>query len=191
MRFSRSTFALMLALSSAPTSAHAAPDVVMFGATWCGPCRAVKQHLEANRVPFTYRDIDDERHRAAFIQEGAGGIPLVLVGREKIRGANLERLRSTLERAGIVKPAAPSAAAAKGETYGGHPAAWWQAQFRELRAQVAEAGEKARALEKVAGDDVEKGVVAKLKEERGILEASLDQLENDASNVALPRKYRE
>src|SRR5206468_914919 len=101
---------------------------------------------------------------------------------DKVRGANLEKLRALLEHAGILKSQAPQAPAGGGPTFGGYSAEWWQAQFREARAQIADVSQRASALERVAGDDVEKGVVRRLKEHKRILEASLDQLESDASN---------
>jgi glutaredoxin len=181
-------FALAFALTH---EALAAPEVIMFGASWCGPCRAVKQHFEANRIPFTYRDIDDPKHREAFMQEGPGGIPLVKVGGEKVRGADLVRIRAMLVRAGVAKAEPPPPPGTNVTLYGGHSPEWWQSQFKELRALIAETGQRARDMEKSAQDDVEKAGVQKMKDEQKILDATLDQLESDASNVSLPRKYRE
>ncbi len=85
----------------------------------------------------------------------------------------------------------PQLVAQGAELFGGQRAEWWQAQFRELRARISELGEAAKSAERAAQFDDEKEAVARMKQDKKILEASLDQLENDASNVSLPRKYRE
>jgi glutaredoxin len=182
--------ALVLCVTAPSSIALAAdPEVKMFGATWCGPCRAVKQFLEQSHVEFAYYDIDDPKNREAFRQTGSRGIPVLFVGREKILGANFERIQQTLERSGKIRPTALQRA--QPGTYGGHRPEWWQAQFRELRKQVADLDAEITALAKSATDSYEKEVVARRREDKKIAEETLDQLESDASNVSLPRNYRE
>ncbi|MCS6900067.1 MAG: glutaredoxin family protein [Myxococcales bacterium] len=38
----------------------AAPQVIVYGASWCGPCHDAQAFLKAHGVPFTYHDIDVE-----------------------------------------------------------------------------------------------------------------------------------
>lgn len=174
-----------IVVAFAALAPSAPPELVMFGATWCGPCKAVRAYFEQNRVPYTYRDIDDEQNRAAFRAEGGGGIPLVIAGASKVRGANLPALAKL---AGLEKQAAP--AKPGGESYGGHSPTWWQEQFQDLRTRIDRARTEARDLEAAAADHHEKEVLARMKENLKILEASLDVLENEASNAGVPRKYR-
>ncbi|MCK6552628.1 glutaredoxin family protein [Myxococcota bacterium] len=190
---SRVTLALTVAVASAlSASASAAePTVRMFGASWCGPCAAVKQFLEAVQVPFVYLDVDDAKNREAFLREGGeGGIPYLVIGTEKIRGANLPKITDALTRSGALR-ARPDLTSRGVDLYGGQPAEWWQAQFRELRARIAALDDAVKSAERSAQFDDEKATVQRMKQDKKILEASVDQLENDASNVSLPRKYRE
>src|SRR5688500_9218171 len=190
MRWVTSALAALLFVSAAGES-EAAPEVKMFGASWCGPSRVVKQFLDQNRIPYTYLDVDDDKNREAFRRESSqGGIPLIVIGSEKITGATLPAIATALERGGAAKSmqAPPKSG---GGTYGGHSPAWWQSQFRDLRSRIEDLDRRTKAFERVAGDNVEKEVLDRMKDDCKILQASLDQLEVDASNVSLPRNFRE
>lgn len=182
----------VFALVVLPSTSHAAPAVEVYGAQWCGPCKVVQRFLRGQAVPFTYVDIDTEAGRRAYaaVSPDGGGIPLVVIAGERIRGANLSLIRSVLQRRGqLTKPAAP--ATSEGEQYGGQPAEWWEAEFRALRARVAKMEQRVKHLDAVAVDHYERGeVLERLKQDLRILRASLDQLEIDASRVNLPRKHR-
>jgi glutaredoxin len=179
--------ALMLTLFAA---AEAEAGVTMYGAAWCGPCRTVKAFLGSTGVAFEYVDIDEPAGRARYLEARGSykGIPLIEIGRTQIRGANLEAIGAALERENLLKSAPPKAG---GTTYGGHSPEWWQQQFRDLRRSLAEMEAAVAAKKKDAIDHYEKELLAGLEENRDILAQSIDQLENDASNVSLPRKYRE
>ena len=60
--------------------------VVMYSATWCGYCRRAKTYLAKNHIAYTNVDIDTLDGRAAFMQAGKGGVPLLQSGNRKIRG---------------------------------------------------------------------------------------------------------
>lgn len=174
-----------------PSTTFAADEVTVYGATWCGPCGAVKAFLSQNGVRHQFVDIDSADGRARY--ESARGdfraIPLTTIGTRSVRGANLESLREALQQAKLVPDGAP-AGDGKGTTYGGHAPQWWQLQFRQLRAQLAKIDQQIAEGEKVAIDHYEKELLTKLKENREIVSQSIDQLENDASNVSLPRNFR-
>lgn len=172
-----STLLLASLITAAP------PEVKMYGASWCGPCYAVKSYLEQNKVPFRYLDIDDEKNFAEFLGEGGTSIPLVIIGREKIVGSNFERIAQSLSLAAQKQTT--------GEAYGGYPPSWWQAQFRDLRTRSADLAAKIDTLSRKASFDDEKRIVELLKRQQKIIDASIDTLEADASRVSLPRKYRE
>lgn len=66
------------------SSAGSGAGVVLYGASWCGACRAAKQWLRAKAVPFVERDVEGdasaraekvEKARAAGVN--SGGIPLL------------------------------------------------------------------------------------------------------------------
>lgn len=181
---------LLLVLLGAPR-VHAGNRVVVYGAGWCGPCRAVKSHLKELGVPFDYLDIDEEGNREAFesVTGDRGGIPLTLIDNEKVRGARLNELRLVLERRGV-KTNGKAARPTGGEVYGDHAAAWWQQQFVDLRRRVSDLKQRIERVDREAVFNDEKAVRPRLEQDLKILQASLDDLEADASRVSLPRKYR-
>lgn len=186
MRLTLGWLLLFLGLS-APRVASA-QEVVMYGASWCGPCRAVRQYLDGIRAPYRYQDVDQPEAFVAFSKEGGGGIPLLKIGGDTIRGADLGAIGEALSKIGVIKGGA--APAPTGESYGGHRPDWWQQQFRDLRAQLAQLDQQLGGNKgSLFVDDQERG--ERLKQRRATMAASLDQLENDASKVSLPRKYRE
>jgi glutaredoxin len=174
-----------------PSTAFADEAVTMYGASWCGPCGAVKAFLQQNRVPFEYVDIDTDQGRQRYESARGGfkGIPLTVVQGQAIGGANLVSLADALKRGRLMQGDAVTAKS--GESYGGHSPSWWQQQFRGLRQKLAHMDQEVARGEKVAFDHHEKELLAKLKQDREIVAQSIDQLESDASNVSLPRKFRE
>lgn len=182
-------FTLLLSLP-ASTAFAGRTEVTMYGAKWCGPCRAVKGFLTRNKVPFEYVDIDTERGRSRYVAARGSykAIPLTVIGRQKILGANLKAIVTAFQQAHLLQGETPVASA--GEKYGGHSPEWWQVQFRQLRGQLALMDRAIEQKEKVAADNYEKELLAKMKENREIVQQSIDQLEVDASNVSLPRKFR-
>jgi glutaredoxin len=182
---------LLLAILLPSIASAEQPSVIMYGAAWCGPCGAVKAFMTQNRVPFEYVDIDTEpgRQRYEAARGGYRGIPLTIVNGQSIRGANLQSLAAVLIQAKLLASSAPPPAGS--ESYGGHSPAWWQAQFRQLRGQLVRMDQEVARGEKEAADHYDKELLAKLKDDREIVSQSIDQLETDASNVSLPRKYRE
>jgi glutaredoxin len=180
---------ILLSLSSSIAEAKA-PEVVVFGASWCGPCRSLKAFLEQAKVPHEYKDVDDPQNLDAYEKAARGqrGIPLTVVGgRDRILGFAPEKLMSALGRSGEQK-AAP---APVGVTlYGGKRAEEWQREFRELRAYQKTLEARLNQFEQVAGDELEKAELDKLRKRLAIAEDSLTLLENDASRYALPRSFR-
>lgn len=182
--------ALILSLFAVPAAAGQ-PQVTMYGAKWCGPCRALKSFLTRNRVPFEYVDIDSEGGRSRYVAARGSykGIPLTVIAGQKIRGANLKAIATALQRVRLLKDVAPEPSG--GKSYGGHSAEWWQVQFRQLRGQLELMDQAIERKEEVAADHYEKELLAKMKEDREIVQQSIDQLEVDASHVSLPRKFRQ
>ena len=83
--------------NTAPVSGEQ-PVVVMYATSWCGYCTAARTFFTANGIRFVERDIEQsstfhDEHRRL----GGQGVPLILVGDEKISGFNEARLRSLLK----------------------------------------------------------------------------------------------
>jgi glutaredoxin len=64
------------------------PVVTVYGTPWCGACKAVKQYLAGKRVPFAYKDIENDPTAARELQEKAAkmGIPTDRVPILDVRG---------------------------------------------------------------------------------------------------------
>lgn len=57
------------------------PIVVMFHASWCGPCKSMKPLIErlAGEVPFDLIGVDGGRDRELAASEGVRAVPSLLV----------------------------------------------------------------------------------------------------------------
>ena len=61
--------------------------VQLFTAVWCGYCRKAKAYLAERGIAFGEHDIDTPEGQLAFAQAGkASGIPLLLVGEQRVQG---------------------------------------------------------------------------------------------------------
>lgn len=85
------------------------PDgVVILTTQWCGYCAALRQHLQANAIPYTERDT--ERSWAGYwglYAVRARGVPVTAVGPEVILGFS-PRIDAALAEAGYRLQAQPS-----------------------------------------------------------------------------------
>ena len=73
------------------------PKVIMYATQWCGYCAAAREFFAANGVRYDERDIEQssvyaDEHRRL----GGSGLPLILVGDDRINGYNEGTLRSLL-----------------------------------------------------------------------------------------------
>ncbi len=60
--------------NAAPT-----PEIIMFGADWCGDCRRAKRVFDELRVPYRYVDLeaDPEAADVAYEISGRTNIPVI------------------------------------------------------------------------------------------------------------------
>lgn len=75
--------------------------VRLFGATWCGYCKLAKAHLA--RRGIAYEDVDVEASdsgRREYEALGGRGVPIILVGRQRMDGFDAAGLDDMLARAG-------------------------------------------------------------------------------------------
>jgi glutaredoxin 3 len=57
-------------------------NVVVYSASWCGYCRALKQKLEAMEIMFTEKNIDEDEVREEMNQKTSNNqtIPVLFIG---------------------------------------------------------------------------------------------------------------
>lgn len=72
--------------------------VVLLSAAWCGYCRRLRADLTAWGVPFTEFDVErSEPGRRALALLPGSGVPVLLVGTQRIAGYAPNRIRNALE----------------------------------------------------------------------------------------------
>ena len=91
-----------------PTEAAAAdpggtPVVTLYGASWCGACKAAREYLRSRRIPFADRDIERDQGAARELREkaerlgvGADRIPVLDVRGRLLIGFDKDRLEALL-----------------------------------------------------------------------------------------------
>jgi glutaredoxin len=69
------------------SSVDAGKNVVIFSASWCGTCKKAKTYMRRQGIPFTEYDIEkSSRAKSLYKQLGATGVPVILVGKERMNG---------------------------------------------------------------------------------------------------------
>jgi len=78
-------------------------EVVMYSTARCPYCRRAREHLTKKGIPFSEWDIETNPYaRAEYSTLKGRGVPLILVGKQRISGFNGPRLDKMLEKAGYV-----------------------------------------------------------------------------------------
>jgi glutaredoxin len=88
------------ALATVVRIAEKAP-VTMYMASWCAYCRQARAYLASRKID--YREVDVESSASAgkeFRGAGGRGVPLILVGGERLHGFSKESLDPLLRRGG-------------------------------------------------------------------------------------------
>ena len=89
--------------SAAPQPAASGQPVVMYATTWCPYCAKARDYFAKKGIPFVEHDIEKSAAtNAEFKRLGGRGVPLILVGGEKMSGFSeegFEALRSRAARA--------------------------------------------------------------------------------------------
>lgn len=61
--------------------------VVMYSASWCPVCKQAKRYFRDQRIDYTEYDIETSaRGKRDFETLGGGGVPIILVGRQRLNG---------------------------------------------------------------------------------------------------------
>ena len=74
-----------------------AKPVIMYDTAWCTYCKKAREYFARYKIEYTEYDIEkDEQAKRMYELMGGGGVPLLLVDGQKIRGFNLAKLNSAL-----------------------------------------------------------------------------------------------
>lgn len=82
-----------------PAAARAGP-VVMYATSWCPYCAKARAYFQRSGIAYTEHDIEKSASaHAEFKRLGGRGVPLILVGREKMSGFSEDGFDALLARA--------------------------------------------------------------------------------------------
>jgi len=77
------------------------PTVYMYGASWCGYCRIMREELEKRHIPYAEVDVEKSSDRALIEDAMAiDGFPVTYVGYERIDGEKVDAVLAALKTAG-------------------------------------------------------------------------------------------
>jgi glutaredoxin len=87
-----------------------AASVTVYGTRWCPYCRQAREYLQRHAFDYVEHDIEaSDRILADFHALGGNGIPLIVLGDERMQGFSPAGFEALLQRA----IAAPSASASR------------------------------------------------------------------------------
>ena len=68
-------------------SAASSGDVILYATDWCRYCRQARAFMQKNNIPYYEYDIEKStRGKDEYDRLGGGGVPLILINGEVIRG---------------------------------------------------------------------------------------------------------
>jgi glutaredoxin len=77
--------------------------VTMLSAQWCGVCQQAKAYMKGRKIAFEEWDIDQSDYARSKMRElGAKGVPVILIGKQKMVGFSPEGLDDMLQKAGAL-----------------------------------------------------------------------------------------
>ncbi len=77
-------------------------EVVLLTTASCGVCTLAKTYLAAKKIPFTELDVQtSSAGRAEYKRLKGNGVPIILVGGQRMNGFNAARLDQLLQQAGF------------------------------------------------------------------------------------------
>ncbi|MDH4172919.1 MAG: NrdH-redoxin [Betaproteobacteria bacterium] len=92
--------AFAAAAGSAPARAEATPQAVMYATSWCPYCAKARAYFARSGIAYVEHDIENSASaNAEFKRLGGRGVPLIVVGREKLSGFSEQGFEDMLARA--------------------------------------------------------------------------------------------
>lgn len=78
-----------------------AREVKILTATWCGVCKAAKAYLASKGIYFSEYDVEtSDIGRQEFQRLGGKGVPIILVGKQRMDGFSSSKLDQMLKNVG-------------------------------------------------------------------------------------------
>jgi glutaredoxin len=78
-----------------PSATKVNRKVVMYSAVWCGTCKTAKNYFRRKGIPFTEYDIEtSDKGRRDFKRLNGTGVPIILVGKQRMNGFNSNQFES-------------------------------------------------------------------------------------------------
>lgn len=88
-------------VSGTAPAAATRPEVKMFATDWCPYCRKAQAYFAQRGIRYTHVDIEkSDAARAEYQRLGGRGVPVILVGTQRMNGFSEERLAQMLKAAG-------------------------------------------------------------------------------------------
>ena len=85
--------------SKAPAAAR--PEIRMYATDWCGYCRQARQYFAQRGIRFTEVDIEKSpAGRAEYDRLGVRGVPVILVGAQRMVGFSEQSMSQLLKSTG-------------------------------------------------------------------------------------------
>jgi glutaredoxin len=79
-----------------------APRITLYSTRQCSYCRQVKAYLRQHNIPFSEQDV--ERNRRAMLEfqrAGGRGVPMLMIGPQRVDGYQPKQLYKLLRQAGF------------------------------------------------------------------------------------------
>lgn len=93
-------FALAAAAGAPPAQAESTPDVVIYATSWCPSCAQARAYFARAGIAYVEHDVQKSASaEARFKRLGGRGVPLIVVGREKLNGFSEQGFEHLLARA--------------------------------------------------------------------------------------------
>ena len=75
------------------------PQVLIYTTTWCPICRKAKAYFAENNIEYIEYDVEnDEKGKADFASMEGTGVPIILIGEQRMNGFSSIRFQSLFDR---------------------------------------------------------------------------------------------
>ena len=90
-------------ISEVPAESASA-QVTMFTTSWCGYCKRARAYLNKLGIPFVEYDVErDAFGKREYDKLNGRGVPVILVGNQRMNGFSAPSLEKLLRNAGLLK----------------------------------------------------------------------------------------